>query len=138
MRKVLPAVWRSPIALGRKIGSTFHLGLSALAPLSAMILVTALIEGFFAGGLSPAAKTLLIIAVMEMLIGPTLMQLAGQVFMRRAPVLAELVQMPVVVGLQIASGALNLAEQMKGLFGPAAGFVRTPKQGSPEDALDVR
>ncbi len=117
MRKLLPAVWGSKISLARKVGSTLHLGLGAFGPLSLIVLASALIEIVFGGGLSKSAEVLIALVVVEMVAGPGLMQLAGQMLMRRANLLNELIHIPVVQALQIAVGISGMWGWMEAMVG---------------------
>ena len=132
-RKLLPAVWRSPVALGAKIGATFHLGMGAFGPLLLIVLVTGAIEQIWGRGLSHAAAILILLAAAEMILGPALLQLTGQVLTRRGRVFYEITQVPVVLCLQLAVGLANLRGAVEALLGHGSSFVRTAKQGAAPD-----
>ena len=136
MRKILPAVWRSGLTLGQKTGATFHLGLSILGPVSLIVLITTAIEIIFGGGLSRAAQILIPLVAIEMIAGPALLQLAGQILTRRAGLLSELAHIPVVLVLQLIVGLIGMWGWIKAMAGHATPWVNTTKQGSVIDALD--
>ena len=129
-RKILPSVWHSKLTLGQKIGASFHLGQGAFGPLFLIVLVTGLIESVFGGGLSRGAAVLLAVAVTEMILGPALLQIVGQVLTRRAGFVAEAAQVPVTLFLQLLVGLANLRGSVEAFAGHGSTFVRTAKQGS--------
>src|SRR6185437_10103699 len=133
-QKLLPSVWASRLTLGAKIGATFHLGMGAFGPLLLIVLVGAAIEILLGGGLSRAAQILIALVAAEMILGPALQQLAGQVLTRRASLLRELAHVPVTLGLQLLVGLANLRGSVEAMLGHSSAFVRTAKQGTALDA----
>jgi cellulose synthase/poly-beta-1,6-N-acetylglucosamine synthase-like glycosyltransferase len=129
-RKLLLSVWGSGLSVTQKIGATFHLGVGAFGSLLLVVLVTAVLEFLFAGALSRSAALLIGVAVAEMIIGPALLQIVGQVLTRRAHFLAELVQVPMTLSLQLAVGLANLRGGVEAFAGHGTAFVRTAKEGS--------
>ena len=129
-RKLLPSVWSSRLSPGQKIGATFHLGQGAFGPLFLIILVTGAIEHFFGGGLTSGAALLLTLAAAEMILGPALLQIVGQVLTRRAGFATEAAQVPVTLFLQLLVGLANLRGSLEAFAGHGSAFVRTAKQGS--------
>ena len=128
-RKILPSVWGSTLDLNQKIGASFHLGQGAFGPLFLIILATGTIESLL-GGLSHSAGFLLTIAAAEMILGPALLQIVGQVLTRRAGFAAEALQVPVTLFLQLLVGLANLRGSVEAFAGHGTAFVRTAKQGS--------
>jgi hypothetical protein len=102
----------------------------AFGPLLLIILATAAIEVVFTGALSRAAALLIGLAAAEMIFGPALLQIAGQVLTRRANPLRELAQVPVTLALQLAVGLANLRGGVEAFAGHGTAFVRTAKAGS--------
>jgi cellulose synthase/poly-beta-1,6-N-acetylglucosamine synthase-like glycosyltransferase len=134
MRKILPAVWRSALTPGQKVGATFHLGLGILGPLSLIVLATAVIEMLFGGGLSRDAQFMIALVAIEMICGPALLQLAGQLLTRRAGLFTELVHIPIVLVLQLVVGLMGMWGWLKAIAGHKTPWVPTAKQGSaPQD-----
>jgi cellulose synthase/poly-beta-1,6-N-acetylglucosamine synthase-like glycosyltransferase len=134
-RKILPAVWRSRLSLGQKIGASFHLGMGAFGPLLLVVLATGLVESLWGGGLSRPAEAMIALVALEMIAGPALLQLAGQRLVRKANLFAELFQVPVVLVLQLLVGLANLRGSVEALAGRHSAFVRTAKQGALDQAL---
>ena len=137
MRKILPAVWRSRASAGRKIGATFHLCLCIFGPLSMIVLGSAAIEIALTGNLTRLAQILFALVIFEMITGPALMQLAGQVLTRRAGLLNELAHIPVVLFLQLVVGLAGMWGWIKAMVGQKTLWIPTAKRGSAGDTLDA-
>ena len=61
------------------------------------------------------------------IIGPAMLILISQVFVRGSRLSSELPRLPAVVGLQILMGLANLRGTVQALIGRGTAFERTPK-----------
>ena len=132
-RKLLPAVWRAPIRFDAKLGATFHLGLGAFGPLLLVAFASAGLEIGLTGALTPGVRLLAVLVAGEMILGPALLQLAGQVMARRAKMIRELAHLPITLGLQLLVGLANLGGSIEALAGRPSAFIRTAKHGAAMD-----
>lgn len=127
-RKLLWRVWTSRLSPGQKLVSTLHLGSGLLGPLVALTAVTAAIDWVWGSGLTwPVAALLIFSLAQGVIIGPAATVLASQVLVRGASLSSELPRLPVVIGLQMASGLANLGGTIEALLGHDSVFERTPK-----------
>ncbi len=127
-RKLLWPVWRSQLRIGQKLVSTLHLGGGMLGPLVALTVATAAIDLTLGYGLTWPVAALVALSLLEgAIIGPSLLMLTGQVFVRGSNPGAELVRLPAALGLQIATGIANFGGAVEALFGRSSAFERTPK-----------
>ncbi|MGH6878869.1 MAG: glycosyltransferase family 2 protein [Rhizomicrobium sp.] len=127
-RKLLPRLWRSRLSPGQKLVSTLHLGSGMLGPLFVVTLVTGAIDLTLGYGPTWPALTLVMLSLLGgAILGPAVLILMGQVFVRGASLVSELPRLPGVLGLQIATAFANLWGAVEALAGRTTPFERTPK-----------
>jgi cellulose synthase/poly-beta-1,6-N-acetylglucosamine synthase-like glycosyltransferase len=127
-RKLLWPVWRSHLSVGQKLVSTLHLGSGVLGPLFALTVATAAIDLTMGYGLTWPVAALIALSLFEgAIIGPAMLILISQVFVRGSRLSSELPRLPAVVGLQILMGLANLRGTVQALIGRGTAFERTPK-----------
>ncbi len=130
-RKLIGPVWRSQLSVGQKLVSTVHLGSGVLGPLLAITLITAALDFTVGYGPTWPALTLIALSLLEGVIaGPALLLVTGQVLVRGANLAEELVQLPIVLGLQVMIGLANFTGALEALFGFGTPFQRTPKDAT--------
>ena len=133
-RKLLWRVWRSRLSPGQKLVCTLHLGGGMLGPLFALTAATGVVDLTLGSGPTTLSVTLLALSLIGgAIIGPALLILIGQIFVRGSNLSSELPRLPGVLGLQIATGLANLGGAVEALAGRATTFERTPK--SAESAI---
>ena len=127
-RKLLWPVWRSRLPIGNKLVSTLHLGSGILGPLFALTVVTAAIDFTMGYGLTWPVAALIALSLLEgAIIGPAMLILISQVFVRGSRLSSEISRLPAIVGLQILMGLANLRGTVQALTGRGTAFERTPK-----------
>jgi len=134
-RKILAAVWRSPLTLNQKVVSTLHLGGGLFGFVFGLTFVTGAIDIAWGTGLTGFALALILILAAEVIVGPGLLQLVGQKCARGAAILPELRRLPLVTVLRLAVGLANLGGAIEALFGRGTPFVGTPKEGGTSDPV---
>lgn len=127
-RKLLPRVWCSSLSPTQKLVSTMHLASGMLGPLAAVTVVTGMIDLLFGYGPNWASTTLLLWSLVGgAIIGPALLMVVAQIFVRGSSVLYEIRHLPRVLFLQIATALGNVGGAVEALVGHASAFERTPK-----------
>ncbi|HYM01705.1 MAG TPA: glycosyltransferase [Stellaceae bacterium] len=129
-RKLLPKVWRSDLALGRKLDATFHLGACIVGPLIGVAVAAGAVDALIGPGPTSAAIGLLATAVLLGSGGTVMMMLLGQRAARGASMLREAAQIPALLLTSLYATLFNLRGVVEGWSGRASAFVRTPKHGS--------
>ncbi len=127
-RKLLWPVWRSHLSIGQKLVSTLHLGSGLLGPLFALTATTAAIDFTMGYGITWPVAALIALSLLEgAIIGPAMLILISQIFVRGSRLASELPRLPAVVGLQVLMGLANLRGTVQALIGRSTAFERTPK-----------
>jgi cellulose synthase/poly-beta-1,6-N-acetylglucosamine synthase-like glycosyltransferase len=127
-RKLLPRVWRSRISFKQKLVATIHLASGMLGPLAAVTLVAGIVDLFFGYGATWASVTLLAWSLIGgAILGPALLMVIAQTCVRGSRPSIELLRLPRVLFLQIATALGNIGGAIDALAGRASAFERTPK-----------
>jgi cellulose synthase/poly-beta-1,6-N-acetylglucosamine synthase-like glycosyltransferase len=129
-RKLLPAVWRSDIGLGRKFAATCHLGTCAAGPLIATAALAAIIDALIGPGPTWLAAILFLLSTALGTLWTVASLLLGQKLARGAGMLAEAKRLPKAFLVLNSSVLTNLKGVFQAFSGRASVFVRTPKAGA--------
>ncbi|HEX3431012.1 MAG TPA: glycosyltransferase family 2 protein [Rhizomicrobium sp.] len=130
-RKLLPRVWRSHLSLSQKIVSSWHLASGMLGPLAALTVAAGAVDLLLGYGPTWASTLLLLWSLVGgALIGPALLMVIAQIFVRGSRLSFELPRLPRVLFLQIATALGNIGGAIEALVGRASAFERTPKGGA--------
>ena len=130
-RKLLPRVWCSRLTLAQKLVSTIHLAGGMLGPVAAVTVIAGAIDLVFGYGPTRASVALLLWSLIGgAIVGPSLLMVIAQTSVRGSSVLYELLRLPYVLLLQIATAFGNIRGAIDALAGRASAFERTPKGAS--------
>lgn len=129
-RKLLPAVWRAPLPLVRKVQATLHLGSSAFGPAVAVAIAAGAIDIVDGTGLTPLAVAMIAWVIVEGLGGLLLLMLLGQRDIRGARLRDELRRAPGIMVLFHYAALSNLRGVLEAFLGRRTSFVRTPKRSA--------
>jgi GT2 family glycosyltransferase len=132
-RKLLPVVWRSRLALRRKLAASLHLGGCMNGLLIGTAVGAGVLDVVFGRGPTPLVVALTAFALIEGLGSLAVMLLLGQQIARGAELRAELRRLPRAMWLIHYVGTMNLRGVLEALIGRASAFVRTPKQATAPD-----
>lgn len=127
-RKLLPRVWRSRLPLPQKLICTLHLAGGILGPLAGVTVVSGAIDLLLGYGPTLASLTLLLWSlIIGAVVGPATLMVIAQTSVRGSSTLQEIVRLPRVLFLQIATGLGNIGGAIDALAGRTSAFERTPK-----------
>lgn len=129
-RKHLRAIWRSKLALSRKLIMTMHLTSCMTGPLLALTVIAASADIFVHPGLTAPVIGLILFALLTGAGAACAIGVLGQQMLRGANPLRELLRMPAVIGFHIYSALTNMDAVFDVLRGKQSAFVRTPKTGA--------
>ena len=127
-RKLLPRLWRSRLSLLQKLVSTVHLASGVLGPVAAVTVTAGAIDLLFGYGPTWASMALLLWSLVGgAIVGPSLLMVIAQICVRGSSVPYELLRLPRVLFLQVATALGNIRGAIDALAGRASAFERTPK-----------
>ena len=126
MRKLVPLIWASPIALRRKIIGTIHISGYFIQPMILVLAITSPLLGLLSGGAGAApisaASLIGLLPLLSMFVAHQAQGRSAFVFLR---------DLPAVVMIGIGLSLSNSFALIAGLLGTHAGeFARTPKAGA--------
>lgn len=126
VRKLVPLIWASPIALRRKILGTIHISGYFIQPMILVLAITSPLLGLLSGGAGAApisaASLIGLLPLLSMFVAHQAQGRSAFVFLR---------DLPAVVMIGIGLSLSNSFALIAGLLGAHAGeFARTPKAGA--------
>lgn len=130
-RKMLPAVWRAPIPLFKKVQATVHLthyGLHLQMAVLALLVLPLMLA--FRDGIALYRSVVFLVLLVPAALGPSLGYVVCQYYGHPADWGHRVLRLPflLVVGFGICLS--NARAVCEGLFGNDSTFVRTPKSGA--------
>src|SRR5205823_11247336 len=114
-----------------KFVSTLHLASGMLGPLAAATLVSGAVDLAF--GFGPTSASMILLSwslVAGAIVGPALLMVIAQIYVRGSRLSFELPRLPRVLFLQIVTALGNIGGAIEALAGRASAFERTPKRAS--------
>ena len=130
MRKFLPAIWRSPLPLGRKLIASTYLGYSAFGALLGIAAIATMLEFLLGSGPSPWARVLAVVGSTAFAVSLLGMPLS-QRLLRGANPWSDLPQalLSILVLVYTQLAITFSFRHMLRVKGPS--WTPTPKKGSP-------
>ncbi len=134
-RKLLPTIWRAPVALPIKLEATAHMTANVSYPI--VVLLTLLLPWAVVARMQQGADLLL--ALDLLLFGaavfPFVVFYGVAVIGSGDQVRQRLIRLPLVLALGLGMAVSQTRAVFGGLFGEVGTFVRTPKRGSARSGL---